>query len=471
MTRKVISNFFYQAIYQLIIIILPIITVPIISRALLPSGVGIFNFVSSIVNYFVLVGALGLSNYAVREIAIVRKNKMEMSQKFWEIQVFNLLFSSVVVLVYVCFCFFMTYKKLFLIQSLTVISVIFDISWFFQGIEDFKKVTITNLLVKVLSFIAIVLWVKKPDDLIMYTFINAGSTLLSAMVFWIFLKKYIIFIKVTFKQAMRHFVPALNFFLLKLSSTIFINFNKTLLGILASMSAVGYFSNSLTLVTIIGSLINAMNVVMLPRMSLLESEKEEKKLMNTLTMIIHFQLFLTIALMFGLVATADKMVPWFFGNKFLSIVSMIKILSPIVVFQSLHQGIANQYLVPKNQMRSYNITMIIGTIISIVTGVILIPLIGVYGAVIGFLLGQFALAFTRSFILVKNTSFRFKTLNILGYFIAGFLMYVVIHVVTANMTATIFTNVIQVVIGVIVYMIVTGILRINPIVDLFRLRK
>lgn len=466
MTRKVIVNFFYQAIYQLIIIILPIITVPIISRALLPEGVGTFNFVSSIVNYFVLVAALGLSTYAVREIAVVRNEKKKLSRKFWEIQTFNLLFSSVVVLVYLVFCFFTTYKELFLIQSLTVISVIFDISWFFQGVEDFKKVTLTNLLVKVFSFVAIILWVKSPNDLVIYTLINAISTLLSALVFWLFLKKYIVFVRVTVQQAMTHFLPALNFFLLKLSSTIFINFNKTLLGIMVSMSAVGLFSNSLTLVTIIGSLINTMNIVMLPRMSLLESQKKEETLMNTLTTIIHFQLFLTIALMFGLIATADKMVPWFFGNKFLSTIRMIQILSPIVVLQSLHQGIANQYLVPKNQMKSYNVTMIIGTIVTVITGLILIPTVGVYGAITGFLFGQMTLAVSRSHILVKRTTFKFKYLNIIGYVISGGIMSAVIFMLTSRMPANPLTNIIQIIVGILVYMILTIILHINPLVNI-----
>lgn len=468
MTRKVISNFFYQAIYQLVIIILPIITVPIISRALLPEGVGAFNFVSSIVNYFVLVAALGLSTYAVREISVVRYDKIMLSRKFWEIQIFNLIFSSIVVLIYLIFCFFVRYRILFFIQSLTVISVIFDISWFFQGVEDFKKITMTNLIVKVFSFGAILFFVNDPSDLIAYTLINAISTLLSTFVFWLFIKKYIVFIHVTLSQAMQHFFPALNFFLLKLSSTIFINFNKTLLGIMVSMSAVGYFSNSLTLVTIIGSLINTMNIVMLPRMSLLESEKKEEVLMDTLSIVVHFQLFLTIALMFGLIATANKMVPWFFGNKFLATIKMIQILSPIVVLQSLHQGIANQFLVPKNKMRSYNITMIIGTIISVLTGIILIPSIGVYGAIIGFLFGQITLAFTRSYTLVKKTVFKFNFINILKYIASGIGMNIVIFILTSKMAATPLTNILQIIIGFFVYMILTIIFHVNPLTSMVR---
>ncbi|MGK4179952.1 oligosaccharide flippase family protein [Lapidilactobacillus dextrinicus] len=467
MNRKVISNFFYQAIYQLVIIILPIVTVPIVSRSLLPKGVGTFNFVTSVVNYFVLVAALGLANYAVREISVVRSDKKKLSQKFWEIQTFNFIFSAIIVVIYLVFCFFTKYKTLFLIQSLTVISVIFDISWFFQGIEDFKKVTLVNIFVKVLSFLGIIVLVNSPSDLTIYTLINSLSTLFSSLVFWIFVRKYISFVKVTLHQAMQHFLPALNFFLLKLSSTIFINFNKTLLGILVSMSAVGLFSNSLTLVTIIGSLINTMNVVLLPRMSLLESQKKEEVLMNTLDTVIHLQLFLTVALMFGLIATADKMVPWFLGEHFLSTIGMIKLLSPIVILQSLHQGIANQYLVPKNQMRSYNITMIIGTVVSVLTGIILIPNIGVYGAIIGFLSGQITLAFARSYILVKHTVFHFHSLKILGYFISGILMYFSIFIFTSSLHANIVTNLLQIIIGIIVYMLSTTIMQINPIFDIW----
>lgn len=466
MNKKLIENFFYQSSYQLLLIILPIISVPIVSKALGPSGIGTYNYTYSIVNYFVLVAGLGLANYAVREISFVQDNKMKLSQKFWEIQIFNLFVSTFVLLVYLVFSFFVEKRLLFIVQGLVVLATLFDISWFFQGIEEFKRVTIMNTVIKLFSFLLIILFVRKSSDLLLYTIIQSTSILLSSILFWFALGKRIEFVKVSRLEVTSHFKPALNFFILKVASTVFINFNKTLLGIFSTMSAVGLFSNSLTLITMVGSLINAMNTVLLPRMSALQSKKNENALIVALSKSLHIQLYFTIPLMFGIIAVTPKMIQWFFGTSFSDMTSLVPILAPLVVFQSLHQGIANQYLVPKNEMKSYNLTMIIGTIINVILGVILIPLFHYYGAAISFLVGQIVLTVSRSYVLIKKTSFCFNLKSILIYLLSGLIMLLVIILLTSDMSSHFITTVFQGFIGIIFYFSFTTVLKQNPLFSL-----
>lgn len=466
MNKKIFSNFIYQSSYQLLLILLPIITIPIVSRALAPAGVGIFNYVSSIVNYFVLFAGLGLANYAVREIAYVKTDQKKLSQKFWEIQFFNVIFSSIVLIIYIVVAYFVEYKELFLIQSFMIIAVILDISWFFQGIEKFGNIAFSNFLIKLFSFILTILFVRDKSDIIIYFWINSLNGVLTNLIFWIFIKNKVIWVKVTFKQIMSHFVPALSFFILKISSTIFNNVNKTLLGLMSSVASVGIFSNALTMVTMIGTVVNSMNLVMLPRMSSLEKENNEEKFIDILEKSIHMQLFFTIALMFGVLATNTKLIGWFFGNEFTKIKYIVPILAPIIVFQSLHQGIANQYLVPKNRLLSYNITMVFGTIINIIIGSIYIPRIGIYGASYAFSIGQLFLGVSRSFVLVKNSHFKFDMRRIFSYIISGLFMWLIIFLVTRNLPSNLFITLMQVVLGVSIYMILTAIFKVNPIWDL-----
>jgi Membrane protein involved in the export of O-antigen and teichoic acid len=468
MKEKLFANFFYQATYQVLIVLLPIISVPIVSKALGPPGIGTYNYVTSIVNYFVLVAGLGLANYAVREISFVRDNKEDLSKKFWEIQIFNLIFSVVVFLFYLIFSLYSRRSIIFLAQAPIVFSTILDITWFFQGIEDFKKITMTNAIIKIATFILIVGYIKQPSNLLRYVFIQSISTLASSAIFWIHIRNKVFFVRVTKKEIWGHFKPALNFFILKISATLFTNFNKTLLGIHSTMSVVGLFSNSLTLIIMGSSLLNTLNTVLLPRMSALQKNKDEKKMIQLLQKTIHFQFFLTIPLMFGIIALTPKMITWFFGAAFSDMKMLVVILTPIVVFQSLHQGIANQFLVPRDEMRAYNISMIFGAAINIFLGLVLIPKIHEYGAAISFLTGQLVLAISRSIVLIRTSMFRFDYRKIGTYLSSGLLMLWVITICSSSLPGNIITTTFQSILGLIFYMGITAIFGTNPIVNIIK---
>lgn len=460
--KKVLENFIYQSSYQLLNVLLPIVTVPIVSRALGPEGIGAWNFTNSIVTYFVLVAGLGLSNYAVREIAYVKEDQKSLSKKFIELQMFNMLFSIFVLFVYILFSLNLPNRNLFLIQSLMIVSTILDISWFFQGIEDFKKVAVRNISIKITALVLIVLLVKNPDDLLIYAGIVSGSTLLSTLILWVSLKKYIRIEKVEFGNVIAHFKPSLNFFLLKLSATLFNNISKTILGIFSGLVAVGLFSSSLTLIIMVGTLIHSMNIVMMPRLSNLFKNEGEDKLIKVFKKVIHFQLYITIPMAFGILATNAQMIIWLFGEQFIFARYIIPILVPIVVIQQLNQAIAHQYLLPKNEMKSYNISMVYGTIVNILLCVVLVPFINEFGAALGFLLGQITMCFYRVRLLLLKSKFAFEMKNIILWIISSIVMFIIVYASTSKLSPTIYTTILQSFFGIIIYFSITTFLKINP---------
>ncbi|APX71958.1 oligosaccharide flippase family protein [Companilactobacillus allii] len=466
--KTIVSNFFYQASYQVLLVILPLATVPIISKALGPSGIGIYNYVSSIVAYFVLVAGLGLSNYGVREIAVVRDNRYERSKMFWELQFFNLFFSGFTFIVYIIFSFFSSNSTLYIIQSLTIIGTIFDISWFFGGVEDFKLITIRNFIIKLASFLAIVLLIHSKSDLYIYFLIQSVSNLLSEMSLWVSIKKYIDWVPVTAREVYSHLKNALEFFIAKVAMTLYQNLTKTILGIMTSMSVVGYYSNSLTLVILSGSIINALNTVMIPRMSNLMNKKEDT--IKILEKTIHFQLFVTIMTSFAIISISNSLVPWFFGVKFLEIRKIIPLLTPMLVFQSLQMSIAAQYLIPMNKMKGYNISVLFGAIASIISNIILIPVFQIYGAVVGITIGYMVICFLRISELVKTTNFRFNLISIFKYTISGIIAYYFVYFSTFGMKSTIITTALQGTIFVSVYMVFTYMIKCNPVFDFLKRR-
>lgn len=471
MYRKLLSNFLYQASYQILLIILPIITIPIVSKALGPEGIGTFNFINSIVAYFVLVAGGGITNYGIREISIVRNDKEKLSKKFWELAFFNLIFASITFVVYTAFSLFSKNKAFFLVSSFTVLSCLFDISWFFSGIEDFKKITIRNFTVRIVSFILIIILIREPEDIYLYMLINAMSLLISQLSLWISINRYIIWVRVSLKDCLNHFKPAMEFFVAKIAISIYQNTTKTILGVMTTMTIVGYYSNSYALIMMAANIINAMNTIMIPRMSNMYGNKDEQGMIKLLQKTLHVQLYFTIAIMFGIIAISGQVVEWLFGPEFESIKEVIPWLAPVIVTQSFQMAVASQYLIPRKEMKEYNISIFIGAIITIVLTVLLVPYVEIYGAVFGINIGYLVVSYLRLKVLLRDTDFVLDYKNIIKYFFSGFLMWGIIHITTGNLVSSIFTTLIQILIGVTVYFVSTWALKINPIYEIISKSK
>ena len=159
--NKVVKNYFYNLSYQILILIIPLITTPYISRVLGAKGIGIFSYTNSIVQYFILFGCVGLNLYGQREIAYVQHEKDKRDIVFWELVLLRIITVSISLLSYFCtLASHGTYASIFIIMSLDIVATMFDISWFFQGIEDFKKIVIRNCIVKLTGVLLIFLFVN-----------------------------------------------------------------------------------------------------------------------------------------------------------------------------------------------------------------------------------------------------------------------------------------------------------------------
>ena len=466
--KTLYKNLFYQTLFQMLNLLLPVFTIPIVSRALGAENIGVWRFTNSIVSYVLLIAAIGGANYAVREIAYVKNDKEKLSEKFWELQLFNMIFSLTTFLLFLLFVVMTNQNPLFLIQSLMILGVMFDIAWFFQGIEEFRKIALLRLGIKIISFSCIVIFINAPEDLWLYVSILSSSQLLSTIILWTLVFRHIERRKVTTQSVLSHFKPALNFFLLKISATIFTNVNATVLGFFSTMIAVGYFSNGLKLIVIPGTLLGSINQVLLPKMASFHQQGHNEKMIRSLQKSIHFQLYLTIAIMFGIIAINNHLIVWFLGEDFYFVKHLIPLLAPIIIFKQLHQSIADQYLVPKNEMRLYNLTMIIGTVLNVTISLALIPFIDIYGAVFGFLLGQIFLGVSRAIVLIKKSTFRFDWLKIAKWLFSGFVMLLCITITTQHMRATVITTIVQILIVIAIYSGITMIFKENPILQLLK---
>ena len=150
--KSITKNYIYNLIYQVLVLILPLVTTPYISRVLGAENIGIYSYTLSIVTYFILFGSLGVALYGQREIAYYQKDKKKYSIIFWEIVILRSITMTIsLILFYIIFVNGNQYQIYYKILILELIGNCIDISWFFQGLEEFKKTVTRNMISPVLK--------------------------------------------------------------------------------------------------------------------------------------------------------------------------------------------------------------------------------------------------------------------------------------------------------------------------------
>ena len=152
----------YNVVYQILLIILPLITTPYISRVLGSEGLGTYTYTYTIANYFMLAAMLGVKNYGNRSVAAVRENRTVLSRVFWEIYGLQFLCSVLALIVYICYALTedSVYRLVALIQGIYVFSGMLDISWLFFGVEKFKITVTRNIVIRVIDLLCVFIFVK-----------------------------------------------------------------------------------------------------------------------------------------------------------------------------------------------------------------------------------------------------------------------------------------------------------------------
>lgn len=473
MTSSVAKNLFYQSLFQGVKILMPVITIPIISKALGAQGIGIYSFTNSIAEYFILLSGLGITLYGNREIARVRDDKEKMNQTFSELVSLKLVTTIVSFILYsvVVLVFFQRDLLYYLIQSLHIIAVLFDISWFFMGIEDFKKVSLSNLAVQTMVFFGILFFINDYDDLPLYLLLQSLGNLLSQLVMWSFVFKKISIQLVPIKQMTRHLIPMVAYFFPQIAVIFYTTLSKTILGVLESPTAVGIYTNTLNLSTIIITMISTINLVMLPKMSNLFSKNKIDEINKTLHSLIHAQMFISIPAAFGVSALAATMVPWFFGSDFEILKIYIPIIAPVIIIMPIGIAISNQYLLPRGNTKIYSYSTFGGAAISIILNFSLIPILGVIGSVITSLIVETFVTAFRLIYLNRQTKFTFDIVLILKMVASAVIMAVTIKLTTKGMDDNFVTTLVQIVIGSVTYGSCSIALKVPYLKDLFLLLK
>jgi len=391
--KKENKNFLLNVCCQFLIYVFPLATATYVSRILGAENIGIYSYSYSIVSMFMLVAMLGVSNHGNRSVARVRDDKEELSKTFWSIYYFQLIITSCLCLFYLIFLFVYTGDNgsIFVLQFISLLSVLMDINWFYFGLEKFKITITKSLMIKVLSFICILLFVRKPNDLWIYTIIMGGATFLSNLYLVILLKKFIFFKKINIREIFANLKPCLILFIPVLAYGVYRVMDKIMIGNIASELELGFYENAEKIINIPIMVITALGTVMLPHMTNLFT-KNSTECKTKIYASMKLALLLATISAATLILMGEDIAVVLFGNEFLKSGKLIRLLSIVILPSAWANVIRMQFLIPTKSDQVYIVSTILGAIINFICNLILIPIYGAYGACIGTIIAEFTVA-------------------------------------------------------------------------------
>lgn len=389
--NKVKKNILYNLAYQILVLIVPLITSPYISRTLGAEGLGTYSYVSSVAYYFFILVTLGLSNYGNRSIAKCGDNEKERSKIFCSIYAMQLICGGIVLASYLVYLLFFAekiYITYFLIYSLYILGAVVDVNWFFWGMQEFQLTTKRNTIVKLLTIVSVFLFVRNESALIGYVFIVAGSTLFSNLILWTRIPRYVSFSKPTWKDVSSHFKPNFVLFVPVLAISIYRVMDKIMIKELSGVMQNGYYENADRIITISMTAFSAVATVMMPAISNMVASGDNDRLKKILRDMMQVIMCLSIAMTFGLIAVAREFAPLFFGSQFIETGYLMMGLAPTIILSGWKNVLRSQYLIPYEKDKAYVFSLILGAVANVICNSIFIPQYGARGAVLGTLVAE-----------------------------------------------------------------------------------
>lgn len=454
MKKSLTKNYLYNLTYQILVLILPLITTPYISRILGAENIGIYSYTLSISAYFILFGTLGVALYGQREIAFIQNDKIKYTKVFWEIVLLRIITMTISTIIFY-FTFVdanNNYNLYYKVLILELLGNMIDITWFFQGLEEFKKTVIRNMLIKAISVFCIFAFVKSKEDLLIYFVIYAASLFCGNLTLWMYLPKFLVKIKIKELNIFKHLKPTILLFIPQIAVQVYTLMDRTMLGtMVANKEEVGFYEQAQKIIKILLTIITSLGMVMMPRIASTFANGDDKKVSNYMQKSFNIVFLLAFPLILGMCIVSDQFVPIFFGNGYEKVSLLIKVISPIILLIGMSNVLGTQYLLPTKRQKEYTLSVVCGAIVNLIMNSILISSFCSIGASIGTVIAETVVTGVQ--IMYTRKDFNWKKILLISknYLISSLLMILTCIIIKYIIKDEMISIIIQVVIGIVTY--------------------
>ena len=429
MKKSISKNYIYNLSYQLLTLVTPFITTPYISRVLGPDGVGTYSYTTSIVAYFILLASLGIANYAQREIAYHQDDVHAQSRIFYEVVGIRAITVSISLLSYyliISHCD-VEDKVIYWVQAINILVVLFDISWFFQGLEEFGKIVLRNFVIRILSIAGIFLLIHDVSDLLLYIGLMAVMNFLGAVSIWLYLPKYLVRVARNEINPFRNFVVIVQMFLPQIAIQIYTVFDKTMIGILTgSAFENGYYEQAEKIVKMALMVVTSLGPVMLPRIAAAYAHNDTEAIYRYIMRSYRFVWMIGLPMMFAMIGLIDTAVPWFFGPGYEKVGLLVKVFSVLLLAIGISNVTGIQYLMAVNRQNALTVSVTAGAFVNFALNLVLIPMFMSLGAAIASITAEICVTVVQFWFVRKVFSFVEALALCKKYFLCSVCMMAVI---------------------------------------------
>lgn len=457
-------NFILNTTRMLLGTIFILLTTPYVTRILGIENLGKVEYVNSIITYFILFTTLGVPNYGLREVAKCREDKNKLSKLIFELGII-LCITTVVGYIILLIILYNTrlfeLRNLVFIMSINLIFTNMGFEWFYQGIENQIYITVRYVIVRISCLILLFFLIKVPSDYLKYGFIlvliNSGSNILN----FINLKKYIIFKNIKFRdlEFLKHVKPILIIFLGSVAVSIYVQLDVVMLGNI-SKNAVAIYSIPNKIIRLVLSIVTALGIIMLPRISNAYQRNDLETYKKYLNYSLNYILMVSLPALCMCILLSKSLILIIAGKGFIDSIMTMNILSIIIFIVGIAYFLGYQLFYPRGLEKYYTYSVIIAAIVNFIFNYILIPKYLQNGAAIGTIVaestGVIVMLCTSRNILKEINFFSIKRLK---YFIATLIMGIPIYLITLQNLSNILKIFFSIFLGVIVYFLVLIILQ------------
>ena len=461
--KKVTRNYILNLCYNILILLVPLVTTPYISRVLGAEPIGIYNYCLSISTYFIVAGTLGLPLYGRREIAYIRDSREKLNSLFSELITLQFILIGAACTLFICFSFiYHRYTLMLLTCGVGIVAAMFDVSWLYIGLEDFTTIVTRGVLFKIVSVAMIFIFVKSPEDMYIYGLSIMLANFVGNVWMFVLARKRVAYYRPSLKKTVRHIQPALLLLLPNVVTTIYAVIDKTLLGALSSnMSEVGYYEQSQKIITLSLTLVTSLGTILMPRIASLFSKDDNHSIEIYIEKGIRIIVFIAIPLSIGLFLISDNLVPWFYGPGFGKVKILLKVFAPMLFFMGISDLLGTQVMIASKMEKKLFAVNVITCLINIMLDIILIPTFLSIGAAVATLIAEMLKTIICYVLIHNQVSLTISIGKYTKYCIAAVIMAIVVYSLAYNvLSKACFVNTaIMIISGALVYFSVLLILH------------
>lgn len=373
---------------------------------------GTVNFAQNIVQYFIFFAMMGITHIGVREIA--KQVTLEDRNKCYSnLFGLNLIYTIITLSIYIPLIFsvhrFSDLKELFLLGGLQILFNTFTVEWFFRGTEDFRYITVRNIIIKIIYVILVFLFVHQPTDYIKFYALTLLMTISNAIINYTYAKK-----KVKFSwrdiNIRQYFRSSFSLGIYSILTSMYTTVNVIFLGFCWDDIQVGYYTTAIKLYTIILGFYSAFTSVMLPRMTSLLGHGDNGSFHGLINK--SFELLFTIAIPMVLVlfVLSPEIILLLAGTEYIPAIFMSRIVIPMLFVVGIAQILSFQILLPKGLDKYTLYASVIGAIVGVAANLVLTTKLAAVGTCITVVITEICVTSYYLYICSKQNLIEFDSL-------------------------------------------------------------